>query len=578
MDQTNSKKLFIFCEQNSLENIQKLISQRIDINITNFEGETPLHIICQNINENSLQIIKLLIENGAGINVKNKHQETPLHLICQISNQSQYSVEIIQYLVSEKGADINVKTGYTQENPLHLICRNENPNENSVEIIKYLVSKRADINSKTGNKQQTPLHLVCQNQNRNEYSIEIIKYLVSNGTGVNIKDKNQETALHLICKNEYQNRNQNSFEIIKYLVSNGANINLKSKLYNETPLHLICKNHNQNQNENSFEIVKFLVLNGANLNTRTSYYQTPLSLAIQNQNQKVIRILLLNGANLFHSNINLFPKEFIDLLIQIYSINQDLINLLKSNDNFSDLEIQSIDSFKFQVHRLILLTRFDNNQTNLQKFINICKRKSKEDVEIALNFIYTGFPDFEIFNQQIEFLKKITDSFYSKTKKEQQLISTKKEDLKKKERSSENKLKEFFKEIGFDSNWIESKKGRKGILEDLHKLYEENQNKDFTIIISEEKEIKVHKLILILRSEVYKGMFLSVNDSSNQVHDYSKKSNETIQQLIYFLYHDEEKEINSKINSKMIEEFEDLKDYYQLNENSIIDLFLKDLI
>ncbi|KAJ5075397.1 speckle-type poz protein [Anaeramoeba ignava] len=69
----------------------------------------------------------------------------------------------------------------------------------------------------------------------------------------------------------------------------------------------------------------------------------------------------------------------------------------------------------------------------------------------------------------------------------------------------------------------------------------ENETKDF-IIISEEKEIKVHKLILFTRSELFKGMFLSVSDTSNQVHDYSRKSNESIQQLIYFLYHDKFKE------------------------------------
>ncbi|KAJ5070266.1 hypothetical protein M0811_11114 [Anaeramoeba ignava] len=68
-------------------------------------------------------------------------------------------------------------------------------------------------------------------------------------------------------------------------------------------------------------------------------------------------------------------------------------------------------------------------------------------------------------------------------------------------------------------------------------------------------------------------MFLNVQDSSNKVHDYSNKSFETIHQLIYFFYHDEfEKEHIRKNN---IDELQDAKDYYQLNENSIIDLFVK---
>ncbi|KAJ5074703.1 hypothetical protein M0811_08058 [Anaeramoeba ignava] len=67
---------------------------------------------------------------------------------------------------------------------------------------------------------------------------------------------------------------------------------------------------------------------------------------------------------------------------------------------------------------------------------------------------------------------------------------------------------------------------------------------------------------------------LNVSDTSNKVHDYSRKRYETIQNFIYFLYHDkfqEEKIIKKQIN---LEEYEDLKDYYQLNSNSIIDLIL----
>ncbi|KAJ5067020.1 ankyrin repeat [Anaeramoeba ignava] len=471
MGQTNSKKLFIACEKNSIKNIKKLIESGIDVNEKNIKQETPLHLICQNINKNSLQIIKYLIENGADINAKNNYQATPLHYCCQ--NSSQNSIEIIKYLI-ENGADVNSKKSF-QETPLHLACLYQK----SLQIIKYLIENGADINSKT-EEQETPLHYACQHR----CPLNIIKFLIENGTDINARNDINQTPLFFACKYTYQ------------------------------------------------KIIKFLLMNNADISNLTS---------------------------------DCFTKEIIEVLIQIYSINDDLNNLLKSNDNFSDLTIQSIDYSKFQVHKLILLTRFDNNETNLQKFINICKTKPKENVEIALNFIYTGFVDFDKFNKQIN---KYHLKFNS-----QNDIAKEIEYLNKENQEKEDKLKEFFKEIEIESNWIETKKGRKGILEDLHKLYQENQTKDFTIIISEEKEIKVHKLILIIRSELYKGMFLSVQDSSNQVHDYSKKSNETIQQLIYFLYHDKfekEKEIKK-------EEFYDLKDYYQLNQNSIIDLILKDL-
>ncbi|KAJ5067016.1 btk-binding protein-related [Anaeramoeba ignava] len=110
----------------------------------------------------------------------------------------------------------------------------------------------------------------------------------------------------------------------------------------------------------------------------------------------------MNNANPFDLLKYNLSKEVFEMLKQIYSIIQDLNNLLKSNeDNFSDFEIQSNDSFKFKVHKLILLTRFDNNQSILSKFIEICSQKSKEEVEIALNFIYTGFPNFDYFLQKL---------------------------------------------------------------------------------------------------------------------------------------------------------------------------------
>ncbi|KAJ5080067.1 speckle-type poz protein [Anaeramoeba ignava] len=137
-------------------------------------------------------------------------------------------------------------------------------------------------------------------------------------------------------------------------------------------------------------------------------------------------------------------------------------------------------------------------------------------------------------------------------------------------------MKDIFEQIGIESNWIETKKGRKGIIKDLSKLYQQNETKDFKIIIEEKKEIKVHKLILILRSELFKGMFqLNVQDQSNQVHDYSRKSFEAINQFIYFLYHDEFEE-ETKITKENLEEYVDIKDYYQLNPKSLIGELLLD--
>ncbi|KAJ5069345.1 hypothetical protein M0811_11688 [Anaeramoeba ignava] len=239
---------------------------------------------------------------------------------------------------------------------------------------------------------------------------------------------------------------------------------------------------------------KKIIENGIDINSKTKYNnKTALSISIRRRNNReLIKLLLMNDANIFDLDQYQITKELIEIFFQIYSINQDLNNLLlKSNEdnNFSDYQIQSNDGFKFNVHKLILLTRFDNNQIILNKFINICQlKKTKEEVELSLNFLYSGFYDFEQIYQKLNL-----EHFKDQSK--QTLLSEMKE--------KENKITKLFKEIGFDSNWIENKKGRKGIIKDLSKLYQQNETKDFTIIISKEKEIKVHKLILIIQEVNY---------------------------------------------------------------------------
>ncbi|KAJ5066826.1 cyclin-dependent kinase inhibitor 2c-related [Anaeramoeba ignava] len=604
---------------NSFEVIKLLIEKGIDINAKKRYNETALHFVCQNPNPNSVEVIKLLIEKGIDINAKKKGNATALYTICEEANPNlRPSFEVIKLLI-ESGIDINSGGGFIRQTPLQILCHKHNspleitklfiqkPRDiastndlnifsfytvcrysNSLELVKCFIESGIDINSKTKYK-RTALHFACENINP---SFEIVKLLIEKGADVNAKTSDNETPLHCICKSSCSS----SFKIAKLLIEKGIDIHAKTINENKTALHFACENYDQSfklikfliekgidinakTNENktalyfaceikelSYKVIKFLIEKGADINAKAtkSFYQTPLSILIDKYRDDLVELMLMNNVNVLILEENRITDQFIEMFTQIYSINQDMNQLLNSNENFSDYQIQSIDGFKFNVHKLILLTRFDNNKTTLEKFINICSQKSKEEVQIALNFIYTGFSDFQEIYQNL------------KERTTKRIIENQKE--------KENKVEEFFKEIGFDLNWIELKKGRNGIIKDLSKLYQEESTKDFTIIIGDEKEkekekeIKVHKLILVLRSELYKGMFLSVQDSSNQVHDYSGKSFETIQELIYFLYHDKFEKKTKEISNEMIKELKDVKDYYQLNPNSRIDLILKRLI
>ncbi|KAJ5067426.1 kelch repeat and btb domain-containing protein [Anaeramoeba ignava] len=105
----------------------------------------------------------------------------------------------------------------------------------------------------------------------------------------------------------------------------------------------------------------------------------------------------------------------------------------------------------------------------------------------------------------------------------------------------------------------------------------ENENEKDFIIERKEKQYKFPKLILIMRSELYRGMFLSVTeDTSNKVTDYSELSNKSFQILEYWIYSNQIKK-GIKITKEIINELERGIDYFQLNQTNpnLFDLLIK---
>eukprot|EP01156_Anaeramoeba_ignava_P021701 Anaeramoba_ignava/c19577_g1_i1.p1 GENE.c19577_g1_i1~~c19577_g1_i1.p1 ORF type:complete len:198 (+),score=55.43 c19577_g1_i1:235-828(+) len=176
-----------------------------------------------------------------------------------------------------------------------------------------------------------------------------------------------------------------------------------------------------------------------------------------------------------------------------------------------------LEGKEFQVvfHKCILENRIGSEK--IWQFIKGLSSKKKEEVELVKEYVYSGS---------------------SRALNAQKLLE---------------KLGIFLKP------------GRPQLLADLSKLQLQNETKDFGIKV-DQKEVRVHRVILIARSDLYQNMFINVVDDSNCVTDYSGRSFDTVQKLINFFYTDE-MDINS-ISLK--EELRDACDYYQLNENSML--------
>ncbi|KAJ5069466.1 kelch repeat and btb domain-containing protein [Anaeramoeba ignava] len=116
------------------------------------------------------------------------------------------------------------------------------------------------------------------------------------------------------------------------------------------------------------------------------------------------------------------------------------------------------------------------------------------------------------------------------------------------------------------------------IEETMKRIYlNENENEKDFIIERKEKQYKFPKLILIMRSELYRGMFLSVTkDNSNKVTDYSELSNKSFQIFEYWIYSNQIKD-EIQITKEIINEIQIGIDYFQLNETNpnLFDLLIK---
>ncbi|KAJ5068012.1 regulator of chromosome condensation [Anaeramoeba ignava] len=200
------------------------------------------------------------------------------------------------------------------------------------------------------------------------------------------------------------------------------------------------------------------------------------------------------------------------------SLDLDLLNFL-DNQEACDIQINTIDG-KIGCHYLLLKHVIgENNISNLKQVLN---QLNTQEAMNVLKYLYAKI-----------YLN---------------------EDLQEKLRKLE--MTDFLFDVKFS------------LKENFLKMRNDEESKDF-IIKSDSENIKVHKLVLWARSELFRGMFLSViNDDSNQVSDYSGLSLISLKILIDYLYLDEiEEKYYQFINENVIEDLSKAMDYFQLNEN-----------
>jgi ankyrin repeat protein len=149
--------LHFACQNESPEEVHKLIAEGADINALTACGSTPLSIACQP--QRSTECTRVLLAVGADVNIPGPEGLTLLHTECSYGMSSKY----IEWLL-DAGADVNAQTN-TGWTPLHIACLS-----NDEAMVTLLLESGADA-SIINNHGKLPSDLTV---------IQQIKYLLNN--------------------------------------------------------------------------------------------------------------------------------------------------------------------------------------------------------------------------------------------------------------------------------------------------------------------------------------------------------------------------------------------------------------
>ncbi len=185
-------ELYVAIKRGDIDQVERHIYWKTEINALNIDGQTPLHESAVN---GRIIISRLLLKNGAEINKKNKHDQTALD-IALVNGRTQ----LADVLIDKFSADFDATRS---------LFDIVNQQVHDRDVIRFLVRRDAQINShdKNGN---TPLIIAVSNGNR-----LVAKHLIDSNADVNFTSRDGVTPLAMAMQ-------INNQDLVSLLLSNGA--------------------------------------------------------------------------------------------------------------------------------------------------------------------------------------------------------------------------------------------------------------------------------------------------------------------------------------------------------------------
>ncbi|XP_047128763.1 transient receptor potential cation channel subfamily A member 1 homolog isoform X1 [Hydra vulgaris] len=226
--------------------IQTLLKCGAQVDLTNTEEQTALHIAVINNNVDGVELLLSFLEAKKIIDMSDKDNNTCLHIACKSG------FEKIAIMLMDANANVRSRNNFEQT-PLHLAAffGQEDVVDNILEINPSVIN---DLD-REGN---SPLHLAAMNGH-----VNVISFLLKSGASIN--DKNTKGFTPLVCAVK-----KGQTEAVKKLILEGANIATAES--GQGPLHLSCaKGHSK-----TVEVL----LDHCNINETDAFGNNPLDICI----------------------------------------------------------------------------------------------------------------------------------------------------------------------------------------------------------------------------------------------------------------------------------------------------------
>lgn len=245
--------------------------EKPDFNIKSTSGDSPLSL-AMSLRHNDL--VPLLIKGGADVNARNGQDLTLLHQAI-IKESPETAVFLL-----EQGADMNALTA-DQESPLQLAihCRLE-------AVVEALCSRGVSL-SAPNNKGDCPLWCALESEQDNIASV-----LVKHGVDTDCWSPGPDGCLQTLLHRAIDENNE--FAAV-FLIRSGCDLDsprqagldgpTETSSSKESPLHLCCQ-------WGLTKVLQTLIEHTANVNSVDAENKTPLHVAIHNQHEEIITMLL----------------------------------------------------------------------------------------------------------------------------------------------------------------------------------------------------------------------------------------------------------------------------------------------